>query len=384
MFPNSALSIGWTTSNSININYTWSDVFQAYNLLKANNLLHGNTEIQFAVRALWSTKSLFRLLWLQTFTKSSLTVWSYSTEPLTSLDSILLFRKYFPDSSVYYDLPSEQYEFFKQHAYDRVHLNNYLEKSHDKLVQYYLKESFSPSIWVSLHGTIYQCDLAALMINNGASFVSRREYKAKSGSEIYEIYGKFELFSVANKKPLSSIINNQQAASANSSSEGSINNNQEDNNLEVNNVLATDNNPACVRISIRSSSFVTIYDDLNANFQNHALGSINVYIFNSGLVKVFSENRLEQEANLQPSNNFEFFITDVGETNDIHIDINSYDIDMNKYSVQLLVKAQYRPEQTFFITQTLLTDNYAVGIDALKVSNEISDPQDRDSVEQNI
>lgn len=54
---------------------------------------------------------------------------------------------------------------------------------------------------------------------------------------------------------------------------------------------------------------------------------------------------------------------------------------MNKYSLQFLVKSPYVDSQEFFISQTLLTDNYGLGIDCLKISDEISDPQDRDSYE---
>ena len=78
---------------------------------------------------------------------------------------------------------------------------------------------------------------------------------------------------------------------------------------------------------------------------------------------------------------FRFFITDVGESRDIHIDLNSFDSDMNRYSLQMLVKSDYKENQEFYITATLLTDNFGLGIDQLRISDEISDPQDRDSDE---
>ena len=54
---------------------------------------------------------------------------------------------------------------------------------------------------------------------------------------------------------------------------------------------------------------------------------------------------------------------------------------MNRYSLQMLVKSDYKENQEFYITATLLTDNFGLGIDQLKISDEISDPQDRDSDE---
>jgi hypothetical protein len=54
---------------------------------------------------------------------------------------------------------------------------------------------------------------------------------------------------------------------------------------------------------------------------------------------------------------------------------------MNKYSLQFLVKSPYVENQEFFISQTLLTDHHGLGIEELKISDEISDPQDRDSYE---
>jgi hypothetical protein len=54
---------------------------------------------------------------------------------------------------------------------------------------------------------------------------------------------------------------------------------------------------------------------------------------------------------------------------------------MNRYSLQMLVKSDYKENQEFYITATLLTDNFGLGIDQLRISDEISDPQDRDSDE---
>ena len=54
---------------------------------------------------------------------------------------------------------------------------------------------------------------------------------------------------------------------------------------------------------------------------------------------------------------------------------------MTRYSLQFLVKSAYADGQEFFISQSLLTDNYGIGVDVLRISDEISDPQDRDSYE---
>jgi hypothetical protein len=60
----------------------------------------------------------------------------------------------------------------------------------------------------------------------------------------------------------------------------------------------------------------------------------------------------------------------------VHIDLNSYDYEMNKYSLQMLISSKYYSDQQFFTTISLLSDKYGLGIDALKISDEISDPQD--------
>ena len=47
LYPAGALSLGWTTTNNAVTNYTWSNMFGAYNLLKKLNLLDSKTEITF-------------------------------------------------------------------------------------------------------------------------------------------------------------------------------------------------------------------------------------------------------------------------------------------------------------------------------------------------
>lgn len=304
LYPNGIISLGWTTNDNILTNYTWSDMFQAYNLLKNLNLLSANSpDITFAVRALWSTKSVHRLHWLTQFTKSTLTIFSVDTDQLSSLESLLLFRKFFINSSVYYDLPKKQQEFFKLYAYDPAGLDNVLSKSSDLLIKSYLKNSnFLSDFWTSVHGTILQSSFAALMLNNGASFVSRKQYKAKDNVDIYELSGKFEIFSTLTKQQ-ESLVTPSALNNNNNNNMSSLNENN-DNNLAVLNSMADQS--SCVRVSLRSSSSIPIYDSLKANFESHSPGSINIYIFTNGLIKIFVGNKLEQEANLHPAaSNFE-------------------------------------------------------------------------------
>lgn len=99
---------------------------------------------------------------------------------------------------------------------------------------------------------------------------------------------------------------------------------------------------------------------------------------------------MEQEANLQVSSYYEYLITDVGENEQIHIDMTSYDQSSavgadedNKYSLELFVKAPYEPGQEFYVEQCLTSDSYAVGVDLINISDEISDPQNNNNDENN-
>ncbi len=72
----------------------------------------------------------------------------------------------------------------------------------------------------------------------------------------------------------------------------------------------------------------------------------------------------------------------MGETKSVHFDLNSYDITTGqKYSLQMLVNANYYEGQQFYVSQTLIGSSHAIGVDSLRISDEISDPQDRDSNE---
>jgi hypothetical protein len=222
----------------------------------------------------------------------------------------------------------------------------------------------------------YKCENAALMIGKRSSLISHKEYISRDGSEVYEIYGKFEVFQIETnrndeKKIVNEIKNNQNRDNDNNTL---ILNTSDDyvfdsnlNNKE-NKQLNNDKKVANVSISFRSDP---------ENFNNK--GSITICLLTNGLVQVFVNGKLDQEANLQAANKFEFMILDSGESQAVRINICSYDEFDSKYSVELSVKNSFvnESEQKFYVSQTLQSDNFAVGIDALKISNEISDPQGR-------
>lgn len=130
-----------------------------------------------------------------------------------------------------------------------------------------------------------------------------------------------------------------------------------------------------VRISLRTSRHLGLNE--------HTPGSINMYIYPTGLVRIFVGAQLEQEANVQASSVYEYSITDVGENEQIHIDLTSYDLESNKYSLELFVKAKYESGQEFFVEQCLTSDSYALGIDLLNINDEISDPLNDNSNNNN-
>jgi hypothetical protein len=94
---------------------------------------------------------------------------SHDTDKLSSFESLLIFRKFFKPSSIYYDLPKEQNEFFKKAAHsNEMNLNELLNKSKDEYVKFYLKNSEDSlsCLWSCIHCKIYQCDHASLFIIN--------------------------------------------------------------------------------------------------------------------------------------------------------------------------------------------------------------------------
>lgn len=208
-FPSGILSIGWTTTKSTQSKYRWRDVFEAYSVMSAKNLLkdplvlplstsswkNSRGELTFPVRALWATKSIGPLVWLLTHTSpsTSLTIWSPQTDPLSSLESLLIFRRALPRQFVYYDLPREQDEFFKAAIYrDSSEWNRMLTESNDQVVKDFLSlEKASSSLeasWV-YSNSVMMSKFGALMVGKGACLTTAKEFKARDKNVIYELRG---------------------------------------------------------------------------------------------------------------------------------------------------------------------------------------------------
>lgn len=395
-YQNGILSIGWTSINSSKLNYSWLNVYEMYNLVKKHSLDSDNqVQLTFPVRLNWSIKSLYRLHWLHMFTGGSLTIWSHETDELTSYESMLLFRKLFSNSVIYYDLPKNYSDYLTQHIYaPSDELNKHLQESNDPLVSYYLRSfNFKADLWSSI-GNVLISDYGALIHDYNSSIVTVKEYKSNEKMGIlYELNAKFQLIPVksASSTSIMTLLNNENL-NKNSNNENnnyiditnslvdttssnrnnnnasvSVNLNEKSNNSILNNTTSTTpNDNECVKISFRSSQ--------NENDNDNSIG---IYLYISGLVRLEVNGVIKQEGNLNPASNlFEFTITDVGESKDIHIDINSYDLSMNKYSLQFLLKSSYAQNQKFFIKITSLSKYYAIGIDQLRLTDEILDPQD--------
>ena len=78
-------------------------------------------------------------------------------------------------------------------------------------------------------------------------------------------------------------------------------------------------------------------------------------------------DRDDFEANMHPSNHFEFSITDNGEFEEIEIEISSFDSSFQKHSLQFSLKSDYMKNQEFYVTQTLMGDTIGLGINRLKI-----------------
>lgn len=199
LYPKGILSLGWTTTNNNLGNYAWPHVYEALKILTEKHLIKSEVEVTFAVRLLWSINSLNRLLWLKKFTHCSFTLWSHHTDTLDSLDSILLFRKYFHMSDVYYDLQPTEYEYFKANAYQETTMNKILNDSKSHQVRSFMKEQklIDSNKWNTFNGEFYVSDYGALVLNNGARILSRKQFKvSETDDNIYEFSGNFEIFSL--------------------------------------------------------------------------------------------------------------------------------------------------------------------------------------------
>ncbi len=227
---------------------------------------------------------------------------------MSSNESLLLFRKYFKKSSVFYDLPEHQHNFFHSYAHDSNEIEKILSKSNDPLVKHYLKNTFSLSdLWSAINGNIMQSFQSAIVLNKGATFLSKKQYKAKDNVKIYEIHGKFEVFPINKRqgetrsKDGTDLIASINTPNTNNTGVNEMN----DNNIAVNSVIIDNQIIGCIRISLRSSSKLEFADSLQQILENNSPGSINIFIFTNGLVKIYIGKRLEQEANFPASENFE-------------------------------------------------------------------------------
>lgn len=206
-YPIGVLSLGWTTTNDSQGNYRWSDVYKAFKLLTDKNLLNSQTEVTFAVRLLWSINSLNRLIWLQKFTKCTFTLWSHITDTIDELDPILLFRKLFHNSLIYYDLQPVEHEHFNKHAYDANVLENRLKTSTNNLIGAYVTNDkfIDLAEWDTIDGVFYKSEFGTLMLEHGASFTSKTEYKVSGAKESVDFSGDFEIFPLNEVKILREI-----------------------------------------------------------------------------------------------------------------------------------------------------------------------------------
>jgi len=201
LYPKGVLSLGWTTTNNQLGQYSWADVYEAFQILKSKNLVDSkDVEVTFAVRLLWSVNSINRLMWLQKMTGCSLTLWSHFTDKMYSLDPLFLFRKYFNKASVYYDLQLEESRFFEENALDAKVLEERLSVSNDQIVKEFIKKQklVELSMWNHKNGVFYKSDFGVLMLESGASLRSKRECRVNDTNGIYEFSGSFEMFSIKN------------------------------------------------------------------------------------------------------------------------------------------------------------------------------------------
>lgn len=188
-FPGStALSLGWTTIKDPSVTYTWHNVYSVYQFLSKYDL---STEITFAVRGLWTIKSIYQLIALQKLIPhSTFTVWSSDPNLPDYMEELLLIRKLIEDkSTVYYDLGPIQdaYMMLNHHKVDEN-----LSKSQSKLVEWYFKHKmFNPSDWI-VSGQM----VSSILIDKNAKIAYRKQIGG-----IVRVYSKFEMFLLSEEEP---------------------------------------------------------------------------------------------------------------------------------------------------------------------------------------
>ena len=306
-YPKGVMSLGWTSFNDASGSYSWENVYEAFDLLKVKNNIQ--TEITFAIRMQWAVNSLFRLVWLQQHTNCTFTIWSHDSDRFTaeSVDStaaandrLLLFRYFFSNHLIYYDLAAATVQLNATLLKSsKEAITEQLNNSDDLLVRSYLLNEFrfEPTLWSysKEKEKIYESDFASVMFQHGAEYISRKEYKAEDNLVIYEVHSAFEMFEYNSSVRVDSSESDTlttTTTAATLASNNSVGQNDEKDNIAV----AVDskikaNTVSGVKISIRGDS-----TDLNQ------LGSINFFVGMNGLVKIYKGNKLDQEANIQPSN----------------------------------------------------------------------------------
>lgn len=344
-FPDGILSLGWTTTNNALCRYSWYDVYSAFKIV--NTLVNlPNREITFAVRALWSTKSIYRLHWLTVHTQASLTVWSHEHDKLSSLESLVIFRKFFPNDKVFYDLPGKQNEYLRSNLDNFKQLDNvFFSNSNDKYVkELFFSKNFNKEHWIT-KGDVLTSQYGALLINQDSSLISTRHFKSEDN---FELSVEFEIFSINSEKNESFNVKNQ--------------------NYDQVHTKTPYNQEEFKQLTKISLTNLSNYEDFSNNLSPNNERSIDIFLFSNGLIKVYVSNKQEHEVFVEISDNYEILITNLGVKNLLQIDLKSNHNDLNNNSVQLLVKSNSIQTEKLYVSFTLMSDSHCIGIDALKIS----------------
>ncbi|RNA27924.1 hypothetical protein BpHYR1_028656 [Brachionus plicatilis] len=143
-YPRGVLSLGWTTRPSSHAAYTWQNVQQAADICERFRL----SNVHFAVRLAWSVRSIDKLVRLHELTNCSFTIWSHDSDKLASCETLLLFRHFFDEKFMFYDLPVQLISYLSM---NKNEYRTILQKSSDHLIRSYVldeKNGFQMSILV--------------------------------------------------------------------------------------------------------------------------------------------------------------------------------------------------------------------------------------------
>ncbi len=319
--PNQIISIGWTTNNPTSF-YSWQNVYEIFCLIKTKSL---KQKITYPVRLTWAARSMCRLEWLIRFTDSTLTVWGHETDLLGSLDWILLFRRYFSASRVFFDLPDKQMEFLRENLDHSVCLEK-LSKSADPLVRSYLSANIQADYW-DAEGETYKCDHGLLLHSHGSRVTTRDAYRFGPGY-VSRICGKF-VFLVKGK-------------------------------------LETHRRTECVRISlIRAGS------NQESNGVATDLNSLSIGV--DGTTEfTWNQNDQPQQTNLsETSGPYSFCISHDVQSADLAVEICSHDINYSKKE-SINYRANGLGNQRIHLSLVLEGQNYALAFDELSIA--VDDP----------